>query len=148
MSAVIVARAKLWHHGLVRDEIVAQHRELDGLFEGVRSAFADAGRETGEALGELGEALAAHFEQEDRLYYPTVGSLRPEHRSTVERLAGDHERFLGRLEGVAERVRHGGLEQAAQEFERFAADFARHEAAEEALLRALQAEIDAARGAP
>jgi hypothetical protein len=148
MSAVIVARAELWHHGLMRDEIVAQHRRLDGLFEGVRNAFADAGLEAGEALGELGDALAAHFEQEDRLYYPTVGSLRPEHRSTVERLAGDHERFLIRLDGVAARVRHGGLEEAAEEFERFAGDFARHEDAEEALLRALQTELDAARGAP
>ncbi len=99
----------------------------------------------GEALVELGDALAAHFEQEDRLYYPTVGSLRPEHRSTIERLAGDHERFLARLGGIAARVRGGALEDGAQEFERFATDFAGHEAAEEALLRALQAEVEAAR---
>jgi hypothetical protein len=129
----------------MRDEIAAQHRRLDGLFGAVRDAFARAGLEAGAALAELEEALAAHFEQEDRLYYPTVGSLRPEHRASVERFASDHERFLGRLEKVAETLRRRALEEASREFEAFAADFAGHETREEVLLRALQAEVEAAR---
>jgi hypothetical protein len=130
----------------MREEIVAQHRRLDGLFEEVRNALTQAGLAS-EALAALGEALSAHFEQEDRLYYPTVGSLRPEHRATVERFAADHVRFLTRLEDLSRRVEGQLLGEAAQEFERFAADFAGHEAGEEALLRTLQAEIDAARRA-
>ena len=129
----------------MRDEIAAQHRRLDGLFGAVRHALSRAGVEDGSALAELEEALAAHFEQEDRLYYPTVGSLRPEHRASVARFASDHERFLGRLEKVAERLRSRALEEASREFEAFAADFAGHETREESLLRALQAEIEAAR---
>jgi hypothetical protein len=129
----------------MREEIAAQHRRLDGLFAAVRDAFARAGVEAAEALAELEAALAAHFEQEDRLYYPTVGSLRPEHRARVERFATDHERFLARLERVAEGVRRHALEEAAREFERFAEDFAGHEAGEEDLLRALQAELEAVR---
>jgi hypothetical protein len=129
----------------MRDEIAAQHRRLDGLFGAVRDAFSRAGVEAGAALAELEEALVAHFEQEDRLYYPTVGSLRPEHRASVERFASDHERFLDRLGQVAERTRRRALEEASREFEAFAADFAAHESHEETLLRALQAEIEAAR---
>lgn len=129
----------------MRDEIGAQHRRLDGLFEAVREAFGRAGLEAGAALADLEEALAAHFEQEDRLYYPTVGSLRPEHRDAVVRFANDHARFLARLEKVGEGVRRRALEEASREFESFAADFAGHETREEVLLRALQAELDAAR---
>jgi hypothetical protein len=129
----------------MQKEIAAQHRRLDDLFDGVRDALARAGLESGEALAELEDALAVHFEQEDRLYYAAIGSLRPEHRDTVERFAGDHRRFLDRLEEVALRVGSGAIGEAARAFEGFAADFAGHEAAEEALLRALQAEIDAAR---
>lgn len=129
----------------MQEEIAAQHRRLDGLFEAVRDALERAGLETSHALADLADALAAHFDQEDRLYYPTVGSLRPEHRPSVERFKTDHQRFLGRLARVAERVRAHELGEAAHEFERFAADFAGHEAGEEALMRALQAELEAAR---
>jgi hemerythrin len=128
----------------MREEIAAQHRRLDGLFEAVRDAFSQAGLEVDDALARLGEALEAHFEQEDRLYYPTIGSLRPEHRASVERFASDHQRFLAQLATVAESVRHRELEGAAREFEAFAADFVGHEAGEESLLRALEAELAAA----
>jgi len=128
----------------MREEIAAQHRRLDPLFEAVRDAFERAAVEADRALADLAEALAAHFEQEDRLYYPTIGSLRPEHRGRVDRFAIDHRRFLAQLDGVAERVQRRALEEASREFEAFAHDFAGHEAGEEALLHALQAELDAA----
>ena len=129
----------------MREEIAAQHRRLDPLFEAVRDAFERAAVDADRALADLAQALSTHFEQEDRLYYPTIGSLRPEHRGRVERFATDHRRFLDRLDGVAERVQRRALEDAAREFEAFADDFAGHEAGEEALLHALQAELDAAR---
>jgi hypothetical protein len=129
----------------MREEIAAQHRRLDPLFEAVRSAFERAAAQADRALAELEEALATHFDQEDRLYYPTIGSLRPEHRGRVERFAADHQRFLAHLEAIGEHVRGRGLADAARDFEVFAGDFARHEAQEEALLHDLQVELDAAR---
>lgn len=128
----------------MRDEIAAQHRRLAALFSALRHAL-EGGREAVDELAELRGALAVHFEQEDRLYYPTVGSLRPEHRTSVYRFASDHERFLAALEGVAERIRQRALAEAAREFEQFAEEFARHEAREEGLLGALHAETEAAR---
>lgn len=129
----------------MREEILEQHRRLDGLLGGVRAALARTLPEVGHALAELEEALAAHFEQEDRLYYPPIGSLRPEHRASVQRFASDHRRFLDRLEALADRIRRQAVAEAAREFETFAADFVGHEAGEEALLAALQAEVEAAR---
>ena len=129
----------------MRDEIAAAHRRLDALFEGAREALARGVPEAARrVLAELQEALADHFEQEDRLYYPAIGSLRPEHRDSVERFATDHGRFLDQLERVAERVRARSLADAARAFEDFALDFAGHEAGEEALLEALRVEVEAA----
>lgn len=129
----------------MRDEIAAAHRRLDAFFEGAREALAGGVPEAARrALAKLQEALADHFEQEDRLYYPAIGSLRPEHRASVECFATDHGRFLDQLERVAERVRARSLAEAARAFEEFALDFAGHEAGEEALLEALRAEVEAA----
>jgi hypothetical protein len=122
----------------MREEVAAQHRRLDGLFGELRGALGRTRDAAARAVDDLEEALAVHFVQEDGLYYPPIASLRPEHRATVQRFAADHRRFLAALHEVAGAIEHGALPAAAAAFEAFAVEFARHEEAEEALLRSLQ----------
>lgn len=136
-------------------EILAQHRRLRGLFADVEDALeaalgASAGDGAGvdevrEALARLGEALDVHFEQEDRLYYPPIVSLRPEHRERIDSLAEQHTAFRERLARIAQRLEVGRLEPTAQAFRELVADFGRHEKSEEELLAALDRDAVAAR---
>jgi hypothetical protein len=126
--------------------ILEQHRLLDALFLGARGALASA--EIGsvrDALAELGEALEAHFELENSLYYPPIRVLRPEHAASVRGFEAAHERFLRELGVIGQQAAEGALGAARAAFDAFALAFASHEAAEEDLLRAIEAEVSAAR---
>lgn len=128
-------------------EVFAQHRRLRGLFADVQDAL-DAGLgvdEVREALMRLGEALDVHFEQEDRLYFPPIVSLRPEHRGRIDALGEEHGLFRERLARIAEGLEVGGLEATNRAFQEFAADFGRHEKSEEDLLTALDRDVASAR---
>jgi hypothetical protein len=121
--------------------IAEQHRRLDALFDGARATLrrgdAPAARR---ALDDLRLALDAHFEQEDRLYYPPIGALRPEHRGAVTRFGEAHARFRAHLETIVRALDSPPLERAERAFEDFAEAFARHEQREEELLRSLESE--------
>jgi len=139
----------------MEQEILAQHRRLRGLFADVEDAIeaalgAAAGDGAGvdevrEALARLGEALDVHFEQEDRLYYPPIVSLRPEHRERIDSLAEQHTAFRERLARIAQGLEVGRLEPTARAFRELVADFGRHEKSEEELLAALDRDAVAAR---
>lgn len=124
--------------------IVEEHRRLDALFAEARAALGAGDGESSEsALAALEAALAAHFEQEDRLYYPAVAALRPEHAPSLRAFASGHVRFLAQLGALARRVREGALAEGRSELEAFALAFASHEAAEEELLRSLEVAVAA-----
>jgi hypothetical protein len=130
----------------MRGEIAEEHRRLDVLFEEARAALeAGPGEAAHHALVILAEALEAHFEREDRLYYPAVGALRREHASLLRSFATGHTRFLGQIDAIARRLAEGAFAGAASELEALAAEFAAHEGQEEELLRAIEGEIAAAR---
>ncbi|MCP5055121.1 MAG: hemerythrin domain-containing protein [bacterium] len=130
----------------MRDSIVAAHRSLDGLFESTRRSLEEGlGAPAIDAFCRLREALEAHFEQEDRLYYPPIAALRPEARRSVEEFAAAHHVFrkkFGEIGGLLER---NCLDEAGRVFGAFARMFAIHEAAEEKLVAELDRDVLAAR---
>ena len=130
--------------------LVAEHRRLESMFAELLGAIGD-----GEPLDVvrgtfelLREALEAHVDHEDRLYYPALRALRPEHRSAIERLMAGHAEFRARLADVGGALAGGATQQAAAQLEDFVRRFAAHEVAEEALLGEVDADLraSAARG--
>lgn len=128
-------------------EVVRQHRELDALFGEVREAFAepDPCAEARRVLRRLSRALDAHFLQEDELYYPAIAALRPDSREQLRALGRSHDEFREELAAIDAELAADRLEPAEEAFSRFAEGFARHEAAEERILRAIDRELAAAR---
>jgi hypothetical protein len=126
--------------------IMAEHQRLDALFAEARAALEPCDAAVAQrALAGLAAALAVHFEQEDRLYYPPVASLRPVHAEQVRAFAAAHVRFLAQLAEVERRAREESVADARAAFESLALAFSAHEAAEEQLLRSLEAEFREAR---
>lgn len=130
----------------MRDSIVAAHRSLDGLFETTRQSLEEGlGAPAIDAFCRLREALEAHFEQEDRLYYPPIAALRPDARRFVQEFAASHEAFRAKFDEIGELLERSRFDEAGRVFEQFADTFALHEAAEEKLLAELDRDVSAAR---
>jgi hypothetical protein len=126
----------------MEDSIASAHRSLDELLDGMAAALT-AGDEPAarEAFAQLREAFEAHFDQEDHLYYPSIRSLRPELEPSVASFAKEHEAFRGAAGAIQTLLEAGSLAEAQHAFERFRAGFARHEAAEEQMLRSLDQQL-------
>ena len=130
----------------MKETIVEEHRRLEALFAETRAAFRAGSREAlRRAIPGLCEALEAHFAQEDRLYYPAVGALRPGYAASLQAFGAGHARFLAQLEEIARRIEQESLAQGEADFEALALAFAAHESSEEELLRSLESEVAATR---
>ena len=124
-------------HGIVSEE----HRRIDDLFAEVEASFAepcdpDAVRD---AFAALSESLDVHFEQEDRLYYASVGTLRPDLAPQVRAISDAHRGFRLELAAIHDQLERGELSLARSRLAALAAGFRRHEASEEALLQRVDA---------
>lgn len=119
----------------------AEHRLLGELFGDVGRVLRESAdlEEARDAFAALEEQVDVHFDQEDRLYYVTIGALRPELGPEIAAIAEGHQRFRRELAAIAAQLERGELEPARLGFERFVAGFAQHEAAEERLLRRVDA---------
>ncbi len=120
----------------VRDE----HHRLDELFVEVGDVFETSG--TAEAMREafaaLSEAIDVHFEQEDRLYYASIGALRPDLEPEIAAISEAHRRFRLELAAIGDQVERGILEGARRGFAALSTAFRRHEVAEERLLHRVE----------
>jgi hypothetical protein len=121
----------------------AQHRRLNSHFEGLLEALRAGGAPDAlrDDFRRLREALEAHVDQEDRLYYPAVRALRPVHRPVLEELVVAHEIFRSQLGAIEASLAEAAFSAAERALVEFVEGFAAHEAAEEALLRRIDAEI-------
>lgn len=128
--------------GLMKDSIATAHRRLDALLGETRSALRAADEARASASFEhLRAALEAHFDQEDRLYYPSIRALRPDLKPTVEGFVAAHEKFGELLAEISASLDAGSLADAQQALEAFADAFAPHEAREEGMLLALDRDL-------
>jgi hypothetical protein len=126
---------------LVRESVEAAHRALDLLFGQARRAFETGGAPLArESFAELREALETHFDQEDRLYYPTIRALRPGSRDALARITESHAEYRETFAEIDACLAREEVASAAARFEAFARSFSRHEAMEEGLLRELERE--------
>ena len=121
-----------------------EHVRLHALLESTRVAFAEGLAEGRRALAVLGSALDAHLEHEDRLYYPTILALRPQHRGSLARISATHDELRALLARALRSAEAASLPDARAAVERLTAAFARHEDEESAWLEALEAELSAA----
>lgn len=124
----------------MEESIVEAHRTLDVLFEGLRTVLrAGPADDASRQFVALRDALDAHFEQEDALYYPTIGALRPDTRPTIHAITEAHGRFREHLETIGTLLERGADGEAVQSFESFVQEFSQHERQEEALVRSVEA---------
>jgi hypothetical protein len=122
----------------MKESIAEAHRHLDALLDEVRAALrADDAVTAKASCGDLRAALEAHFEQEDRLYYGAIARLRPELEPLTRRFGAAHGRFRELLAQVESLLARRSLADAERSLGTFASDFAKHEAAEEEMLRAI-----------
>lgn len=121
--------------------VAREHEQLEPLFERARDSLA-AGTSSAAfaAMSKLRMALEAHTAQEDRLYYPALWSLCPQHKADLEHFIHSHDRFRGELDEIFRSISGGDLSGAAELFEAFSKSFATHEVYEEELLRKIDAE--------
>jgi hemerythrin len=129
--------------GAVKTEILEQHRRLDAMLNEVRGALRapDAGEPARETFADLCRALETHFEQEDRLYYPSIGALRPDKKARLQACVTAHDTFRSMLRDIAALLERDDDERASQALDVLAQAFERHEAVEEAVLAELDREV-------
>ena len=126
-----------------RAVVSREHRRLDELFSEVEASFAahadpDAVRD---AFAALCEQLDVHFEQEDRLYYATVGTLRPELAPQIRSISDAHRSFRSEIGAIRDLLERTELPAARQRISALVEAFRRHEAMEETLLERIEATI-------
>jgi len=129
----------------VEQEILGQHRRLEEQFAAMETALRGgaAPEEVRTRFDALRAGAERHFEQEDALYYPTIASLRREHRPMLAELTREHERFRRRFADLDAALAGEEMERFQEGFVRLVGDFGRHEAEEERMLAALDREIAA-----
>ena len=114
--------------GSMKDSITTAHRRLDTLLGETRSALCATDEARASASFEhLRAALEAHFDQEDRLYYPPIRALRPDLEPIVDGFVAANAKFGGLLGEISESLDAGSLADAQQALEAFADAFAPHE---------------------
>lgn len=124
----------------VQKTVRGEHHRLDELFIEVGEMFATSriAEEMREAFAALSEAIDVHFEQEDRLYYASIGALRPDLKPDIAAISAAHHRFRLELAAIGDQLERGALAGARRSFAALATAFQQHEAAEEQLLHRVE----------
>jgi len=119
--------------------IGAEHLRLEELIGDIEVALArnEPNLRTSALAQDLQNAMLAHFEREESLYYPTLWALRPELEGNLKALLDVHPDFRARLAVLVETLEHGEIERAGRLLDEFSALFGDHEHAEERILASL-----------
>lgn len=128
-------------------KLAEQHRRLDALFdhanEVMRSARPLAAAR--ELMLQLAKSLDTHLEQEERLYFPTIGALHPTQKPRLASCVAAHDLFRSELRQLEVHLEREDREAATRALESLIASFSEHEAVEEAMLAELEGEGVSAR---
>ena len=120
--------------------VAIEHRRLEALFEEVLGALRE-GRPLEVirgAFATLADTLVAHVKQEDRIYYPAVAKLHPQHQEVLRGLVEVHRDFRRRLSEIGKQLAAADVGAAERALAEYAEDFAKHEAVEEQLLSSIE----------
>jgi len=131
------------------DQLVSrEHRRLDAMFAELQGAMSEGkSAAAGGIFAQLREAMEDHLAREDRLYYPALRALRPDHRRSLHEFATAHDAFRAELAALASAFDGAPMAELQPRIEAIADRFAAHEAGEESLLRRIDAEIEG-KGSP
>lgn len=122
------------------NRISSQHKKLDELYEAVRHDLERRARHTAHvSFGRFRDALEAHFEIEDRVYFPAVHGMCPEHRALLDVLSADHVGFCEQLLCIHRLVESNELEESEQRLQGLVVVLREHEQREDGLLALLTA---------
>jgi hypothetical protein len=122
----------------VKSTVQGEHHRIDELFADVGRVFSESPDEARDAFAVLSEALDVHFEQEERLYYASIGALRPDLKPEINAIFEAHRRFRLELAAIGDQLERDALEGAQRGFAALATAFRQHEAAEERLLHRVE----------
>ncbi len=112
-----------------------QHRHLGPIFEEIcRALRGGAVRDVSAAFERYREALAAHFELEESVFFPAVHGLTRDRGSDLCTLCEDHEAFHAQLEAIREHLRRSELEAGQRALDALTASLRSHEQREEGLV--------------
>jgi hypothetical protein len=79
------------------------------------------------------DALEAHFEIEERQYFPAIRCLRPQAGELLAVLCSDHDELRGELKAVSSLLAAGDHESSSERLASLIARLADHETSEEQL---------------
>ena len=120
------------------DQIQAQHRRLEPLFEDLSSALASgASRNAQTAAFRLDGAVKAHFLLEEKIVFPAIRGFCPQHHAELEALIEDHHGINVGLQTVIDQILRKQLHLAARSLESCWLAVKDHECREEVFLNAL-----------
>ena len=134
-------RRKSTEHGLhLRmhyecERIRSQHTQLGELHQLVARAL-DRGEvhSARRSFERFEEALRAHLEVEERIYFPALHGLRPSLAEDIARLVREHDAIVALLPGLRGLLRAGEMELSRERLRDLARLISEHEAQEEILI--------------
>ncbi len=112
-----------------------QHKQLDTFFEMVMSAL-ERGSLNGARVSfvRFCDALEAHIDLEDRVFFPALRGLRPDLTERLTRLVEEHTAVRLELDQLRDLLAAGSAETFSKRFERLGAFLGEHERREDELL--------------
>ncbi len=116
--------------------ISSQHEKLNFF----TSALADSllhqsPQQAIEVFQRFEDALTAHLDLEEQMFFPALQGLRPDMDADLLQLIREHERFREALQRLARSIEASDLEQSRSDFETLCGELARHEAREEEIMK-------------
>ena len=115
-----------------------EHSELDELVEALEQVLASGSLvRARQAVADLEGVLDAHFTVEERVYFPLIERLSPDHQGTVQAASSGHRKIGELLDGLAELVENGQLVEARRTLEQLLERFRLHESQEVRLIEDL-----------
>ena len=122
--------------GYERTRIHSQHTQLADLHAMVIRALGRAEVHSArQSFSHFEDALLAHLEVEERIYFPAIHGLRPDFANEIAELVAEHEIIVGLLPRVHGLLGGGEMEVSADALSDLARQMSQHERREEALLR-------------
>ncbi len=116
--------------------IASQHRQLAEMRELAVTALQELSVERGRvAFARFSEALAAHFDLEERVYFPAARGLCPELEGELQALADDHAYLRRDTDRVLAYFENGNGFASALTLDALLKHLVDHERREEQLLR-------------
>lgn len=136
-----MATQRIWPHANV-NHARAEHGYLEALLDETKRALQPSANpeQAQRAVAHFVEALTKHLEHEEKIYFPPLRALRPEHKLALKNFQLTHAQLRSQMQAVHSFLHDGALLEAGQAFEQLSAAFKAHEVEEEKLFRVLSLE--------